>query len=67
MNALSEVILNGVMLNRVGDNSMTTDRGCLVDDSVVFGVTARNSNVELELTTYIYYNFNNCKVIVSSL
>ena len=54
MNVLLEVILNGVMLTVVNENSMITGRGCPVGDSVAFGVTTRNSNAELELTTNIY-------------
>ena len=51
MNVLSEVILNGAMLNRVDENSTITGRGCpvIIEVPVVFGVTATSSGAELKL------------------
>lgn len=48
MNALLKVILNGVVLTAVDENSIITSRGCPIDAFVVLGVTATSSNDELE-------------------
>ena len=51
MNVLLKVILNGARLTGLDENSIIIGRGCPISASVVFGVTATSSNVELELST----------------